>query len=83
MVLKRFNGLVDELAVWQGVPFEPIACVAIEIVVLKHRWIMGIVSGVTVVTVLVVVIWGFLWRFRLESWVIRDGVVVFMERLIM
>ena len=67
MVLKRFNGLVDELAVRRGVPFEPVACVAVETVALKHRWLVGIVGvvGVAVVTVLVVVIWGFLWWFSL------------------
>ena len=51
MVLKCFNGLVDELAVWQGVLFEPVACVAIETVALKHRWLIGIVGGVVVVVV--------------------------------
>ena len=67
VVLKCFNGLVDELVVWQGVPFEPVACVAVETVALKHRWLVGIVGvvGVAVVTVLVVVIWGFLWWFSL------------------
>ena len=61
---------MDELAVWQGVLFEPVACVAIETVTLKHRWLIGIVGGVVVVvvvvvTVVVVVIWGILWRFSL------------------
>ena len=56
---------MDELAVRQGVLFEPVACVAVETVALKHRWLMGIVGVVVVVTVLVVVIWGFLWRFSL------------------
>ena len=45
---------MDELAVWLGVPFELVACVAVETVALKHRWLMGIVG--VVVTVLVVVI---------------------------
>ena len=63
---------MDELAVWQGVPFEPVACVVVKTVTLKHRWLMGIVGGiaVVVVTVLVVAIWGFLWRFSLG--ILRD-----------
>lgn len=45
---------------------------------------MGIVGGVVVVvTVLLSLFGAFFGGFRLESWVIGDGVVVFMELVIM
>lgn len=59
MVLEGLDGLVDELAVWGGVPPEPIACVAVEAVAVEHRWLVGVVA------VLAAVDWRFLGRFFL------------------
>ena len=83
MVLKRFNDLVDELAVWLGVPFELVACVAVE---QSHSNIGGLWVLLVVLLLLLFLLWlfgAFFGGFRLESWVIGDGVVVFMERVIM
>ena len=53
MILEGFNGLVDELAVWRGVPPEPVAGVAVEAIAVKNGWLM-------VMGNIVEVCWGFL-----------------------
>ncbi|KDO81826.1 hypothetical protein CISIN_1g034554mg [Citrus sinensis] len=44
MVLKGFNGLVDELAIGRGVPSEPVTRVTVEAIAVEHRGPMIVVT---------------------------------------